>query len=563
MGQLSSPGVLANEHSLNLTIEQLGTAVGGTVGSFTWGPVLERVLVDEEGDIVDIFNKPTTANYKDWMSASNYLAYTNALYMVRVVPTGAGAGTSAFNANATIPAIADDTPAEDRTADANVADLLINNADDFDSQGATLAVGLVAFSARYPGAFGNGIKVSATDSAGFAAWAYKSAFDTAPTGNEVTLIVEIDGEIKEKWFGSKVEGSVAANGGTGYLANLINRGSNYIWCVPEQLFIHTAGTYSVMDFEATLAGGGDGDWGTSEDNERQAGWGLFADAEDLEVDLLFAGGASSVTADWVMDNICDVRQDLVFFASPAQSDVVGVALDSTRITNLDVTRAVFGSTSYAAMDGNYKYQYDRYNDTYRWVPLNGDIAGLFAKTDLEQDAWWAAGGLNRGHIKNVTKLAWSPGRTYRDAMYKSNINPVTIFKGEGPVFWGNRTLQTKPDHFRKLHIRRLFNVLKRSISKSAKYFVFEFNDHITRNRFKQTVNPYLRRVQARRGLEGFLVVCDESNNDAQVRQSDEFVGDIYLKPTHVAEEVYLNFVATDNGVNFDEVTLYNTQEVTN
>jgi phage tail sheath protein FI len=205
------------------------------------------------------------------------------------------------------------------------------------------------------------------------------------------------------------------------------------------------------------------------------------------------------------------------------------------------------------MDSGWKYQYDKYNDVYRWVPLNGDIAGLCVRTDLERDPWFSPAGLQRGVIKNVIKLAWSPAKADRDTLYKAGVNPVVSFPGEGTILYGDKTLQNRPSAFDRINVRRLFIVLEKAISTASKFLLFEFNDAFTRAQFVQLVSPYLRDVVGRRGIQDFRVVCDDSNNTPQVIDSNGFVGDIYIKPNRSINFIQLNFVATPTGVSFSEV----------
>jgi phage tail sheath protein FI len=218
-----------------------------------------------------------------------------------------------------------------------------------------------------------------------------------------------------------------------------------------------------------------------------------------------------------------------------------------------VTRNTHGSSSYAVMDSGWKYQYDKYNDVFRWIPLNGDMAGLCARTDLTNDPWWSPGGLNRGRIKNVIKLAFSPNKTERDVLYINGVNPVVTFPGDGTVLFGDKTMQAKPSAFDRINVRRLFIVLEKAIAKAAKYQLFEFNDEFTRAMFRNMVEPFLRDVQGRRGITDFKVVCDATNNTGEVIDRNEFIADIYIKPARSINFITLNFIATKTGVSFSEV----------
>jgi len=211
------------------------------------------------------------------------------------------------------------------------------------------------------------------------------------------------------------------------------------------------------------------------------------------------------------------------------------------------------STSYAVLDSGSKYQYDRYNDKYRFVPLNGDVAGLCARTDYTNDPWFSPGGLNRGQIKNVVKLAVNPGKTERDNLYSNGVNPVVNFPGQGTVLFGDKTLQSRPSAFDRINVRRLFIVLEKAIATAAKYQLFEFNDSFTRAQFKNLVEPFLRDVQGRRGVTDFRVKCDDTNNTGEVIDRNEFVADIFIKPNRSINFITLNFIAARSSVSFTEI----------
>jgi hypothetical protein len=227
--------------------------------------------------------------------------------------------------------------------------------------------------------------------------------------------------------------------------------------------------------------------------------------------------------------------------------------EDDKLTTAKAYRNAIGSSSYVFIDSGYKYMYDVYNDKYRWVPLNGDIAGLCARTDANTDPWFSPAGFNRGNIKGVVKLSFNPTQTYRDELYKNNINPVVTFPGEGTVLYGDKTAQAKPSAFDRINVRRLFIVLEKAIATASKYSLFEFNDSFTRAQFRSLVEPFLRDVQSRRGIIDFKVVCDEKNNTPEVIDSNRFVADIYIKPARSINFIQLNFVATRTGVSFAEV----------
>lgn len=192
-------------------------------------------------------------------------------------------------------------------------------------------------------------------------------------------------------------------------------------------------------------------------------------------------------------------------------------------------------------------------NVYRWIPLNADIAGLCAYTDSVADPWYSPAGFNRGKVKNAVKLAWNPNLTQRDELYKNGINPVVSVTGDGVVLLGDKTLQRKPSAFDRINVRRLFITLEKSISRAAKFSLFEFNDPFTRSQFVALIEPYLRSVQARRGITAFRVVCDETNNTSDIIDRNAFVGDIYIKPARSINFIQLNFVAVKTGVDFNTV----------
>ena len=280
------------------------------------------------------------------------------------------------------------------------------------------------------------------------------------------------------------------------------------------------------------------------------GWDCFADPERVDIGILITGPADRILQQYVI-NIAERRMDCVAVISPEMDCVV--KNPGQELNAMLSWRDVLNASSYGFADCNWKYQYDQYNDTYRWLPCNPDIAGLMARTDEDHDPWWSPAGFNRGHIKNVVKLAWNPDKTDRDEMYAVSINPVCLFLNEGTILYGDKTMLLKTSAFSRINVRRLFIVLEKSISTAAKYMLFEFNDEFTRLRFRQMVEPFLRDVKGRRGMYDYRVVCDESNNTPQVIDSNAFVGDIYIKPTRSINFIQLNFVAVATGVAFDEV----------
>jgi phage tail sheath protein FI len=348
-------------------------------------------------------------------------------------------------------------------------------------------------------------------------------------------------------------------GNSNYINNVIYNNSKYIYSVSAQttdLSYATWGrplantSYYVQGTNSfNLTGGSDDVPSTA---NTQTAYGLFANADETNVSLVITGDAPIATQQYVIDNLVNSRKDCLAFISPPSANVVNQAGNET--TNITAWNTALGrSTSYAVADSGWKYMFDKYNNTYRWVPLNGDIAGLCVYTDSVRDPWFSPAGFNRGNLKNVVKLAWNPTKTNRDTLYAQGVNPVGTFPGNGTVLYGDKTLQTKPSAFDRINVRRLFIVLEKAISQAAKYSLFEFNDESTRAQFVGLVTPFLRDIQGRRGIYDFRVVCDTTNNTSQVIDSNQFVGDIYIKPARSINFIQLNFVAVRTGVDFTEV----------
>lgn len=289
---------------------------------------------------------------------------------------------------------------------------------------------------------------------------------------------------------------------------------------------------------------------TPTDGLLQTEYAKLANSEVYDVSLIPVVGVNSdnATARYVADNVADVRRDCVVFVSPTSSSLkTATAIVNDRIANFNK------DTSYAFIDGAWKYQYDRYNDVYRWIPLCGDTAGCAARTDTIAEPWYSIGGYTRGQIKNVVKLNWNPNKTDRDNLYRYQINPVVAQPGLGTVLFGDKTSTQKSSAFDRINVRRLFIVLEKSIATAAKFQLFEFNDAFTRAQFNALVEPFLRDVQGRRGITDFRIVCDDTNNTAEVVDRNEFIADIYIKPNKSINYITLNFVATRSGIAFEEV----------
>jgi hypothetical protein len=362
---------------------------------------------------------------------------------------------------------------------------------------------------------------------------------------------------------SRATDAKTTDGTTNFYQNVINESSQYVWwanhrsTAPANTALNIASVNTAPLYLSFVLGqDGDGESDVSLGTVL-AGYDLYASAEDVDVSLVMTGKSRGGTngeqiANYLVDNIAETRKDCIVLASPDKADVVN---NSAQDESSDTVtfRNSCRSSSYLVIDSGYKYQYDKYNDLFRYVPLNGDIAGLCVRTDATRDPWFSPAGFNRGQIKNVVKLAYNPDKADRDLLYKNGINPVATFPGQGTVLFGDKTALAKPSAFDRINVRRLFIVLEKAIATAAKFSLFEFNDEFTRAQFVALVEPFLRDVQGRRGIYDYRVVCDTSNNTGEVVDRNEFVGDIYVKPAKSINFIQLNFVAVRTGVAFDEV----------
>ena len=409
-------------------------------------------------------------------------------------------------------------------------------------------------------------------------WRYYDSVDGAPgtsayvsdrsgSGDEIhVVVVDQDGgisgtpgEVIETFSKlSKASDAKTPQGGTNYYPTVIKNQSNYIYWMDH----NTAGsnwgsaaastTFTAVSTPTneSLSAGSDGSAVTT--GELKSAYDKFADADTVDVGLIMAGKGDATHIDNLI-TIAENRKDAVLFASPERADVVDITNSNTQTNNVIGFFDSIRSSSYVVFDSGYKYCYDRYNDVYRYVPLNGDVAGLAARTDLTADAWYSPAGFNRGIIRGAVKLAYNPTKSQRDQLYPKRVNPVSTFPGQGTVLFGDKTGLSSPSAFDRINVRRLFITLEKAISTASKFQLFEFNDEFTRANFRNIVEPFLREVQGRRGITDFLVVCDETNNTGEVIDRNEFIAEIFIKPARSINFITLSFVATRTGVSFDEV----------
>jgi len=394
--------------------------------------------------------------------------------------------------------------------------------------------------------------------------------NTSVQNDEVHVVIaDEDGEVAgnpgaviEVWQGlSRATDAKNSDGSTNYFKNVINEQSQFIWLADDRAGAESntarniATSSNLAPLTMSLIGGTDQDEANIAFTSIATAFDQFVSPEDVDVSLVLAGRTrgginGEQLANYLIDNVAERRKDCVVFISPEKADVVNATTPDAKIVEF---RNSLRSSSFAVMDSGYKQQYDKYNDIFRWIPLNGDIAGLCVRTDNARDPWFSPAGTNRGQIRNSIKLAFNPNLAQRDTLYKNGVNPVISLQGQGTILYGDKTLLSKPSAFDRINVRRLFIVLEKAISNAAKSFLFEFNDEFTRTQFRNLVEPFLRDIQGRRGIYDFKVVCDETNNTPEVVDSNKFVGDIYIKPARSINYIQLNFVAVRSGIEFSEI----------
>lgn len=427
---------------------------------------------------------------------------------------------------------------------------------------------------------------------GEARWEYFSFFNSAPVDSDRAVALQaakdglhavvVDsnglftgapGSVLEAFSNiSKARDAVQYDGTSGYYKTVLNN-SSYVWWMdhPDAADVSAIGAdfgteiiastdYKTLKKPATraLAGGVDGAAAT--DGEIQIAYDLFKNTSALDVSLIITGKVSATVQQYVIQNIAEYRQDAVAFVSPCNADkspIIGDTAESLEsiINWYDGYSNINVSSSYGFADSGFKYQYDKYNDVYRWIPLNADIAGLCARTDAVAEAWFSPAGLNRGQIKNVTRFAYNPDKAARDELFKRNINPCVSFPGEGNVLFGDKTMIRRPSAFDAINVRRLFIALEKSIAQASKYYLFEQNTELTRQLFASTINPLLRDVKGRQGITDFYVDVGSTVNTPDTIDANELRANIFIKPVRAIRFVRLSFIATRTGASFTEVEL--------
>lgn len=597
-----SPGVQVKELDLTTIVPTIATTPAGFVGLFSWGPANEVVTVSSENELREVYGEPSDITAPYWWTAGSFLRYGSNLQVVRAEPT-----TSLNSGHGISGGVAGCFPLDDKLASATGS---LQSADY--NSGTFVArypgklgnsIGVAVWDSAAAG-------TSGADGGTFANWGpagstglwaayFRDTPDTSQKAQNATgittgfndelhvLVFDADGkltgtkntpiEIYEAV--SKATDARLPDGSSNYYRSKINNASTYIAVTKavEQTSARglneTIGEVYNGDIGASFgsffdagsasgeaalrngvaltggtASGGEGDVKTEITLQYDA---IFDNAEERDVSFLISGPADTALKNNLV-SIAERRKDCIVTLSPDSDAVVDNSTGQATAILAD-NAAITTKSSYAVMDSGWKMIYDPYNDVYRWVPLNGDIAGLMVASDQDSEPWFSPAGFTRGRLRNVVKLAYSPNKADRDALYVKGVNPVVAFESEGVVLFGDKTMLAKPSAFDRINVRRLFNILEKSIATAAKFSLFEFNDEFTRASFRNLVEPFLRDVQARRGIFDFKVVCDESNNTPVVIDRNEFVADIYIKPARSINFITLNFIATPTGVDFEEI----------
>ena len=559
-----SPGVNVSEIDLTTVVPAVLTTAGAFAGTFNWGPADKITLVDSELTLAKVFGKPDSNTAVSFFTCANFLAYGNNLSVVRAI------GANSYNATG-------DTSVQIKNEDV-YEDSYLNN-DNENTYG--------AFASRYAGELGNSLKISVCSNTDqFDNWSWKNYFNGAPGTSQYAnvvggsddemhiAVIDKDGlftgtanTVLETYSYVSKASDATLEGSTNYYKQVIFNDSQYIFAMDPVDYSNTstswgstaAGTTfeSVVNVDVTLTGGTNEAPSVTTEGDLYNAYDMFANKEMVDISLILTGDADTTIQNHVISGIAASRADCVAFVSPPRDAVVNQTSSAAIgkvVTDTDSWLNTLDTySSFAMADSGWKYQFDKYNNVYRWIPLNGDIAGLCVYTDTVRDPWFSPAGLNRGQIKNCIKLAWNPSKTYRDILYKNGVNPVVSFPGQGVVLFGDKTFTNKPSAFDHINVRRLFIVLEKSIAEAAKYSLFELNDEFTRAQFVSLVTPFLRDVKGRRGIYDFKVVCDTTNNTPQVIDTNRFVGDIYIKPARSINYIQLNFVAVGTGVDFTTV----------
>jgi hypothetical protein len=617
-----SPSVTVKEVDLTTVIPAIGTPPAAIAGVFHWGPVNQRVLISSENELAYVFGKPSDFNAETFFTAADFLSYSNALYVVRVVGDGADTANSEYFDAKYPGAIGNSiavsfvsTPSNgntfnfetdlfdansivDSTLQFNSKTIVVESTEEYDSTiikaGDVLSIGsntlgyqeLVIESITvdeantffdedantYIDTYIHTITLNKSytlpeediENVSFKRkWRYSAFVDAAPVASSVHIVViDTDGKITGN-AGQILE--IYQNVSTSPTAKTPDGTNNYykdVITARSEFIVATSETISVASANRTYVNLINGNDGENESNipfgKLALGYDLYKESNEVDISFILQGKAAGASAElgtrlanYIVSNITDFRKDCMVFVSPRKEDVVGIPSQQTIINNLIGFRNLIQNSSYWVMDSGYKYRYDKYNDKYRWVPLNGDIAGLAARVD----PWESPAGYRKGLIKNIIKLAFNPNKTQRDVLYGKDINPVMTQVGNGTVLFGDKTgLGTATGSaFTRINVRRLFITVEKAIATISARFLFEFNDEFTQTQFRNIVNPFLRDIQGKRGIIDFRVVADGTINTPDIIDRNIFRSNIFIKPARSINFIELTFVATRTGVQFEEL----------
>lgn len=559
------PKVYTSEVDLTTTVNIAdGSTYAAFCGDFAWGPCELPTLITTENDLVDVFGKPNDDNYISFFSAANFLTYSSSLRIVRGV---------------------DDTA---RNAVSGSTAVLVKNSRHYTDEMLDNLTGSGSFIAKYPGEIGNSITVAVCDSevilssnvhsiANNSLGTWNTYFITPPgtsehassmggSNDEMHILVfdedglfsGIKGTLLEKYeYVSKAK-DAKINGVTNYYREIVNNTSRYIRCGDEFPLGANSSSVVTTDFTSVgntvfqLSGGVDVDG--SDDSIYVNGYELFSDKKNVDVSHFITANHSETVVDGII-TIAETRGDSVVFLSPQWSDIQPGTTQSAASENcIDYKNTVLARTSsYMFMDNNWGYQYDKYNDLYRWIPCNSHIAGISSKTDLTNYEWYSIAGYTRGMLNKIERLAWNPKEQYVGELYGNSINSIVLDETNGIVLIGDKTGLSRSSAFDRIGVRKLFNVLKKQISAYLKYILFEINDEFTRDQLTSMLNAYLNQIKGLRGITDFQVICDASNNTGTVIDSNTLICDIYIKPPKSINYIQLNMVAVGTSVDFNEI----------
>lgn len=537
MAITGSPAVIVQEQDLSSFVSADSVTTGAVVGAFEWGPVEAITKITSEGKLIQFFGTPHDWNYKDWFTARNFLNYSSSLAVVRIV--------SEDSKNAS------DTGADILLKNYNLYEFKINEITESDTR----------IVARYPGNLGNNIRVAIVNKLGLDAQtaAIANGDEVAVNGatsyisrplsdDEVAICVYLGDEVQEYGIFSIVDGSTDVTGYGNYVFKYFNNNSNWIYLNDRTLkFTDTDGKPVAVNIDITLTGGYAPEE-TLDLGDYIRGWNLFSneETEEAEVQLLMQGGGSIEVGNYIID-LAETRKDCLACVSPMIDEVVNTLTPTDNIVK--GSGSAYRGSSYAFMDGNYKYQYDNYNDVYRWIPLNGDIAGIMAETDVTEDPWMSPGGKQ---IKNCVKLAFHPSKADRDILFSYNVNPVTNFRAEGNILWGDWT-RVENTAFNFVGVRRLFLYVERAIKDYARNVMWKQNDEITETIFVQTVEPFLNNIVGGRGIQEFKVAAGSKVTSPEEMDKGIFRAKILIKPVRSIRYVVLVFTAVRSDMSIEEI----------